>query len=471
MGHRSGESRQQSALFPVMLDELVGGESLVRVVDAWVSGLDMNKLEFGKAQPKVKGAPPYDPADLLKLYIWGYLSAIRSSRALERECHRNVECMWLLGRLAPDHKTIAEFRRCNTPGLVAACAAFVQFARASKLIAGTTVAIDGTKLRAVASYKAVKGTRELAAQAQRNAQEIAAYLKLLDTEDDQDRERSCKPDAVRQALAQLQAQREAIQQEVQELAASGRSARVQTEPQARVMRSLHGEPGYNLQTAVETESHLIVHHEVTTDANDQRQLQPMAQAASQVLQAPCSAVADAGYANGEQIAALDAQGITTYVAVNRGVNTHGLLDKAAFSYDAQQDRYTCPAGKLLARQKLSMHTKMVIYAAKPGDCGSCSMKPACTKAAQRSITRHLNENALEANARRMQEQPEMMALRRQTVEHPFGSLKHQILGNARLLMRGVRGATAECSLAVLAYNLKRVFNMKGAPWMHQALQG
>lgn len=471
MGHRSGESRKQTALFPVMLDELVGSQALVRVVDAWVGALDMAKLGFGKAQAQVRGAPPYHPADLLKLYIWGYLSAVRSSRALERECHRNVECMWLLGRMAPDHKTIAEFRRCNPQALVAVCAAFIQFARSNKLVAGTTVAIDGTKLRAVASHKAVRGARELAAQAQRNAEEIAAYLKLLDAQDSREADRSIKADDVQHALAQLKAKGQAIQQEVEQLAATGRTAKVQTEPEARVMRSLHGAPGYNLQTAVESQSHLIVHHEVTMDGNDQRQLQPMAEAASRTLEAPCTAVADAGYANGEQIAALDEKGITSYVAVNRAVNTHGLLDKSAFSYDAEADCYACPAGKPLKRQKISRHTKMVIYAAKPADCGNCPTKPACTNAHKRSITRHLHEDALRANAQRIQQRPEMMKLRRQTVEHPFGTIKHQILGNARLLMRGLQGATAECSLAVLAYNLKRAFNMKGAAWMHQALQG
>ncbi|MDQ0039059.1 transposase, partial [Variovorax boronicumulans] len=167
-------------LFPLMLDELVGRDALVRVVDAWVQALDLKALGFAKAQTQRLGTPPYDPGDLLRLYIWGYLSAIRSSRALERECHRNVECMWLLGRLAPDHKTIAEFRRQNTAALVASCAAFVQFARQSRLIRGSTVAIDGTKVQAAASRKAVVGQRELAAQAQRNAQEIAAYLRLLD---------------------------------------------------------------------------------------------------------------------------------------------------------------------------------------------------------------------------------------------------------------------------------------------------
>jgi transposase len=474
MGHRSGESRQQAALFPVLLDELVGEHALARVVDAWVEALDLKALGFAKAQAQVMGAPPYDPADLLKLYIWGYLSAVRSSRALERECQRNVECMWLLGRLVPDHKTIAEFRRCNSQALVAVCAAFVQFARSQRLIAGSTVAVDGSKIRAVASRKAITRQADLAAQAQRNAQEVERYLKLLDSQDSQEGGHRCKADDVQQALKQLQAQGAAIQGDLERLAASRSSMVVQTEREAQVMHSLHGAPGYNLQTAVEAQSHLIVHHEVSAEANDQRQLQPMAQAASQVLDAPCTVIADAGYANGEQMAALDASGIVSYVASNRAVNNRGdgsLYDRSAFSYDNANDRFTCPTGKLLERKQLSRKDKMVVYAARRENCQACPNKPQCTGAAQRFVTRHLYEHALEANAQRLDARPEMMAIRRQTVEHPFATIKHQILGNARLLMRGMKGAQAELSLAVLAYNLKRVFNMKGSAWMHQALQG
>lgn len=480
MGHRHGQARGQATLFPLMLDELVGQDALVRVVDAWVQALDLKALGFVKAQAQRLGAPPYDPGDLLRLYIWGYLSAIRSSRALERECHRNVECMWLLGRLAPDHKTIAEFRRQNTSALVASCAAFVQFARASRLIRGSTVAIDGTKVQAVASRKAVVGQRELAAQAQRNAQEIDAYLRLLDSQDAQEGA-GCEgpsggtgaPEEVRAALQRLKAQGRAIANEAQQLLRSGASTLVRGESQARQMRSLNGQPGYNLQTAVETQSHLIVAHEVVCETSDQRQLQPMAEAASRVLEKPCTVVADAGYANGQHIAALHAQGITSYVAQNRSVNNQGggnLYERSAFGYDAASDSFTCPAGQLLKRKQISRKDKMVIYAAQPRDCAGCKRKAQCTTAKQRFVTRHLYEEALQANASRLAAQPWMMALRRQTVEHPFASIKHLILGNARLLMRHTSGARAEFSLAVMAYNLKRVFNMKGAAWMHQALR-
>ncbi len=475
MGHRRGESRQQAALFPVMLDELVSEDSLVRVVDAWVGSLDLKALGFGKAQAQVIGAPPYDPADLLKLYIWGYLSAVRSSRALERECRRNVECLWLLGRLVPDHKTIAEFRRTNTHALVAACAVFVQFARVQRLIPGSTVAIDGSKIRAVASRKAVMNKQELGEQARRNAQQIEQYLQILDAQDRQDSSGDARAQDVRRALQRLQGQQAQVQANLERLEQGSGQTAVRGEPQAQVMVQAGSRlPSYNLQTAVESESHMIVAHEITNEANDQRQLQPMAQAASRALGEPVTAVADAGYANGEQIAKLDEQGITTFVAVNRAVNNQGdgtLFERSAFTYDAHADSFTCPQGKTLKRKQLQRRDRMVIYAADPHDCGACEQKPKCTVAAQRFVSRHLYEEALVANARRMAQHPQMMRLRKQTVEHPFADLKHRMLGNARLLMRGLDGARSELTIAVMAYNLKRAFNIKGSAWMRSALQG
>ena len=475
MGHRRGEGRSQAALFPVMLDELVSQDSLVRVVDAWVACLELQVLGFGKAQAQVMGAPPYDPADLLKLYIWGYLSAVRSSRALERECRRNVECMWLLGRLAPDHKTIAEFRRTNTPALVAACAVFVQFARAQRLIAGNTVAIDGSKIRAVASRKAVMDKQALGEQARHNAQQIEQYLQILDAQDRQDNSGEARAQDVRRALQRLQGQQAQVQENLQRLKQGRGQTAVRGEPQAQVMvQAGNRVPAYNLQTAVESQSHMIVAHEVSNDANDQRQLQPMAQAASSALGEPVIAVADAGYANGEQIARLGDEGITTFVAVKRAVNNQAggtLYERSAFTYDAQSDSFACPADKTLQRKQLQSKDKMVIYAARPQDCGACAHKLQCTSAAQRFVSRHLYEGALQANAHRMAERPEMMQLRKQTVEHPFADLKHLMLGNARLLMRGLAGARGELAIAVMAYNIKRAFNMKGAAWMRTALQG
>jgi len=275
---------------------------------------------------------------------------------------------------------------------------------------------------------------------------------------------------VQRALRQLRERQAAIQEGIEQLANNRSSALVQTEPEAKLMKSLHG-PGYNLQTAVEATSHLIVAHEVVNDVSDRSQLQPMAEAANQVLQTSCTVVADAGYSNGEQIAKLQDKGVTCFVAPNRAIKTQGdgtLYDKRAFNYDEKSDTRQCPMGKTLTRKSRNRQDKMVVYAAEPQDCQVCASKGKCTVAKQRFVSRHQYEQALEDNATRLAARPQMMCLRRSTVEHPFGTIKTQILGNARLLMRGLEGARAELSLEVLAYNLKRVFNMRGGNWMLQA---
>lgn len=484
MAHRTGESREQATLFPVMLDDLVATHSLVRVIDAWVGQLPMNKLGFTKAQTQVRGAPPYDPADLLKLYIWGYSNGSRSSRVLERECQTNVECMWLLRRLAPDHKTIANFRSENSPALVASCAAFVEFAAHHRLITSRTVAIDGTKLRAVASRKSVLHKDRLERQAQRNSEDIAKYLELLDEQDLNEHGCEVRRADLHTAMGDLKARGDEIEQRIKALTQMGRSSVVESEPEAQPMRGFHGAPGYNLQTAVEADSHLIVHHEVCTEKNDVRQLQPMAEAAAAVIRRAGEAdgggsdkrkvvaLADSGYDNAAQIAALESQQIITFVAPKRGLNPQGLFEKSAFTFDAERNQYICPAGKVLKCKRPSSETNPTAkYTARPRDCAGCALKPECTTSDRRNVTRHMREAAALANAKRVEEHPEMMDLRRQVVEHPFGTLKHVILGNARLLLRGLQGAKAELSLGVLVYNLKRVFNMKGGAWMAQAAGG
>lgn len=473
MGHRGGESREQAVLFPVMLDELIEEDSMARVIDAWVNALDLRALGFGKAQADRLGRPPYDPGDLLKLYLCGYLNGIRSSRALERECRRNIECMWLLGRLAPDHKTIADFRRHNGAALVASCAAFVQFVRREGLVGGTVVAIDGSKVQAVASRKAVGKAGDLEREQQRLAREVAHYLERLDAADRQEEQGGPGAAALRRTLKRLRERQEEVAAEVARLAEGKATSSVLTEPQARAMKSLHGAPGYNLQTAVDAASHLIVHHEVCNDTSDAGQLMPMAQGVNQVLQAQPKVVADAGYANGEHLQALQEIGMIGYVAPFHTPNNQGdgtLYDKAMFHYDASQDCFICPAEKILGRKQVCREYKSVIYAAAPEDCANCSHKGKCTTTSRRLVSRHWYEEAVQANAARVAAAPHMMVLRRQSVEHPFGTIKHQILGNARLLLRGLQGARAELSLAVMAYNLKRVVHMIGSRKLTRAMR-
>lgn len=473
MGYRVGEGRTQAALFPVMLDELVEADAVVRVIDAWVESLDLGKLGFERAQPAPTGRPPYHPGDLLKLYLYGYLSGVRSSRRLERECQRNVELMWMLGRLAPDHKTIADFRRTQSAALVATAAAFVQFARAHRLVVGDTVAIDGSKLRAVASRKAVTGVSTLIEQDRVLTERIERYLRELDRVDETEAEARPQRTAVQESLAVLRRQQGQVQEQLQGLRQTNRTTEVTTEPEARLMKSLNSAPGYNLQAAVDAASHLIVHHDLVNEVSDLQQLAPMATATASALQrTELEVLADAGYSNGEHLAQLQAAGMEVVLPPARAVNNQGggtLYERAAFSYDEAADAYRCPAGELLRRRGRSLRDKLFLYAPDKGVCGGCANKSSCTNADRRWVTRSFFEAALEATKRRFHQRPDAMLRRRQTVEHPFGTIKEHILGNARLLMRGMRGAKAELSLAVLAYNIKRTINLKGAAWVTAAL--
>lgn len=432
MGYIRGEGRNQGTLFPVVLDDLVPADHVCRVIDAFVDSLPMAELSFERAEAAETGRPGYDPRDLLKLYLYGYLHTIRSSRRLEAECRRNVELMWLLGRLYPDHKSIAEFRRMHREAVTAAGAQLVRLARSCGLIRGEWIAIDGTKFRAVSSADSV-----------RERQALERYLDSME-KSDEEQQATIDPTAVQAALEKL---------------------KQHPEPEVGFMPVAKTKaPAYNVQTAVDAEHALIVAHAVTLDAGDNRQLEPMAQAARQALEADgFRVVADAGYCNGEQAEACESQGMVPHVPVQRAVNNHGggaLFDRTAFHYDSASDTFRCPAEQTLRRKQLSRKDRAIYYAGQPQVCGACPMKSQCTTGAQRLLTRHLHDEALQ----RMQQRTtaENMRLRRSTVEHPFAALKYHIFGHPRLLLRGTRGAQTEISLATMAYNLTRMVNVLGA---------
>ena len=461
MGFVRGDSRDQGALFPVSLDELVPQDHLCRVLDAFVGSLDVVQLGFSKAQPAATGRPAYDPADLLKLYLYGYLQQVRSSRRLERECQRNVELMWLLNRLAPDHKTIAEFRRREGAALRAVAAAFVRFCRGQGLIRGEWLAIDGSKFEAVASRKSVLSRERLLREQTALDQRVAEYLERLDAADAEEGDPAIDAGAVREALEALRQQRAQTTQGLSRLDALGVTHWVESEPEARPMKG-HG-PAYNVQTVVDAEHALIVTHAVTTEATDNTSLQTMAEAARDVLERPTlNVVADAGYSNGAQAEALEAQGIMAHVPANRSVNNQGdgsLLDRRHFCYDEQTDTMRCPAGKSLYRKQLRRHKHQIIYGAALADCSACALKARCTNGPRRFVARHLHEAALQRMQARVT--PELMRLRRCVVEHPFASLKYRIFEKPRFLLRGRWGAGTEMSLATLVWNLKRAMAVLG----------
>jgi transposase len=437
MSYIQGEGRDQGSLFPVMLDDLIPADHVCRVLDAFVAGLAMAALGFERSEAAETGRPGYDPRDLLKLYLYGYLHQLRSSRRLEAECRRNVELMWLLGRLYPDHKSIAEFRRMHAEAVTNAGAELVRFARSCGLIRGEWVAVDGSKFRAVANGNNVR---------ERDA--LRRYLEGME-QADQEQQASIDPTAVQAAIEKL---------------------KQHPEPEVGFMRVAGGiSPAYNVQTAVDAEHALIVTHAVTLDAADHRCLLPMAEAASEALGRPATLniVADTGYSNGEHASRCEELGIVTHVPAKRSVNTFGLFDRSLFMYDADKDILLCPEGKTLTRKQLNRSTRSIRYEATARDCGACASRSLCTKSAWRVVTRSIDDDALN----RMNERatPAAMRLRRTTVEHPFGTLKYRILGHPRLLLRGLNGARAEIGIAIMAYNLKRIVNILGAKRLTQAL--
>jgi transposase len=472
MGYVGGQSRGQAALFPVVLDDLVPEDHAVRVIDAFVAGLDLGQLGFEKAQPAATGRPPYDPADLLRLYLYGYLNQVRSSRRLERECGRNVELMWLLNRLVPDHKTIADFRRANGAPFKAVCRSFVRFCTEAELTGGQWAAIDGSKFQAVASKRSVITASKLEEQLKNIDGQVQSYLESLDAADEAKGEGAeTDKQAIREALARLKDRRADVASTQAILKELGETQHVVGEPEAKLMKTGEGPSAvaYNLQTAVDAKNKLVVHHELTNEATDQRSLLPLATGAKEALGVErLNVVADAGYSNGQQAKECEEAGITPYVPAQRSANAKGdYFERSAFVYDERSDSYRCPAGEVLRRKTISTADRLVLYTT--AACGGCALKPQCTGAKQRWVSRHFEEQALERMRRRLKSNPQAMALRRETAEHPFANLKYRILGNARFLLRGLAGAGAETALAVLAYNFRRVLNLLGSAQMRQRL--
>ena len=433
MGYIEGEARGQRTLFPATLEELIPADHLCRVIEAFVERLEMGRLGFLRAEAAGTGRPGYDPRGLLKLYLYGYLHQVRSSRRLEAECRRNIEVMWLLGRLTPDHKSIAEFRRLHSDAVSQTGAELIRLAREVGLVRGEWVAIDGSKFRAVSSSDSVHERREL-----------ERYLERMEQAD---------------AEEEIEIDSEAV-------AAALKKLREHPEPEARFMRTPGGKvPAYNVQTVVDAEHALIVTQQVSDEATDNRSLQPMAEAAQQVLGGPGTpihVVADAGYSNGEQATACEKRGIVAHVPAVRGVNNRGdgtLFQRSDFQYDETSDTFRCPAGERLHRQQKKQ--RWMIYAGRPEVCGTCALRARCTVGKRRLLKKHLDDDALRRLAERAT--AEAMRLRRSLAEHPFAALKYSIFGHPRFLLRGLRGARTEIGLAVMAYNLKRMIAVRGVP--------
>ena len=471
MAHVTGQSRYQATLFPEALDEVIAADNAVRVIDAFVDSLDLARLEFSKVTAEATGRPPYDPRDLLKLYVYGYVNQVRSSRRLEREAGRNVEVIWLINRVTPAFKTIADFRKDHPQAIVAVCRAFTRFCRDQSLFGAELLAIDGTKIAAVASRKQVITPEQIKTRDAAIERKIAEYLATMDEADRQEEAPEPAPVDVAAAVAALKAQRETLQRQAEELAREGLKQKVVGEPDAKLMRTPHGhQVAYNAQIAVDAKHKLIVAFDLTNDGNDQQQLHPMAvQGKAAVAADTVTVVADTGYSNGEQGARCEQDGITPIVPRAETVNPKGrqYFSRDQFSYDRESDSWRCPAGETLSLYKTSHTQKKKEYTSKA--CRTCPLRPQCTKAAQRVIVRDFYEDDREAMHQRAMADPIWMKLRREMAEHPFGTMKW-LMGHPRFLVRGLKKAKAELALGVLSYNLKRVITILGVPTLLQALQ-
>jgi transposase len=462
MAHVEGASRYQRSLISPSLDEQVDPAHPVRVIDAFVDTLDLAGLNFSKVVAEVMGRPPYRPGDLLKLYVYGYMNQLRSSRRLEREAVRNLEVLWLINRVSPSFKTIADFRRDHPVAIVGVCRAFVRFCRDQSLYGGALLAIDGSKVEAVASRKKVITPQSLEKKMASIDRKIAAYLAAMD---EADRGEAAEPEAVdvAAALAVLREKRSEVQSQAASLAAEGLTQRVIGEVEAKLMRTArHGhQVAYNAQTAVDAKHGLIAAFDLTNDGNDHGQLLPMAVQGKEALEAETViVVADAGYSNGEQADACDKAGITAVVPRPQTVNPKGeaYYSREAFTYEAASDTWTCPAGARLTCRDTSHTERKKRYSTTA--CAGCSLKAKCTKAANRVIIRDFFEDQRQAMHQRALDDPRWMKRRRELVEHPFALIKWA-MGYPRFLVRGRIKAKAELALAVLGFNLKRAITIQG----------
>ena len=464
----AGADRAQSILLPESLDDFIAESNPVRVIDAFVDALNLAELGFEGVEPAATGRPSYHPSVHLKLYIYGYLNRVQSSRRLEREAGRNVEVMWLLGRLVPDHKTIADFRKDNGAAIRKVCARFVELCREMGLLRKPSVAIDGSKFKAV-NNRDKNFTRAKVERRRAQLEEsVARYLSQLDTADRQEPSEALvmKTERLKEKLAKLESEMQRLAAIEQRMLASPDQQLSLTDPDSRSMATSgrgSGVVGYNVQVAVDTEHHLIVTHEVTNSGSDRAQLANVAKEAKAVLQTDeLDAVADRGYFNSPEILACDEAGITVTLPkpMTSGAKSDGRFGKQDFVYVAGEDVYRCPAGERLTYRYTNEEDGKVLRRYWTTACTHCALKPRCTTGPERRIARWEHEHVLEAVQRRLDENPQAMRQRRETVEHPFGTIKAR-MGATHFLMKTLPKVATEMALSVLAYNLTRVLNIVG----------
>jgi transposase len=462
-------------LLPELLDDYVTEDNPVRIVEAFIDELDLGALGFEGVQPASTGRPAYHPSTLLKIYLYGYLNRVQSSRRLEREAQRNVELMWLTGRLAPDFKTIANFRRDSGAAIRAACAQFIVLCRQLGLFTRSVVAIDGSRFKAVNNRDKNFTMAKVAKRMEQVDASIVRYLAALDRADrDEGDVAEARTTRIKDKIARLRQQMQALQAMKEKVQDAPDQQISLTDPDARSMATSGrgtGIVGYNVQTAVDAEHHLIVAHEVINVGHDRAQLEPMARKAHDAMgREELTALADRGYFNGEQVLACEGTSISPCVPKTVWPHERGLFTRHDFIYDPENDHYTCPAG-----QKL---TKGLVRSDRRDDidhyrhltaCFTCSLRPKCTPDKLKRLKRWRHEHVLDKMQTRLDHMPDAMGIRRQTVEHPFGTLKLW-MGSTHFLTKTLGKVRTEMSLHVLAYNMKRMIQILGVGPIMEAIR-
>jgi transposase len=470
-----GENRFQSTLFPESLDDYIAEDNSIRVVDAFVDKLILKDLGFDRADPSDTGRPGYMPATMLKIYIYGYLNRIQSSRRLERESYRNVELIWLTGRLMPSFKTIADFRKDNKKAIRRVCTEFVGMCREFGLFSATLVAIDGSKFKAVNSRDKNFTQKSIKHRLKKTQANIDRYLAMLDQADQEEPEiREVTALELKQKIASMEAKMEQLKAHEAEVEAHPDSQVSLTDPDARSMMKAGGGStvGYNVQTAVDIKHHLIAAHEVTNAPTDRGQLASMADQAAAALEAESlTVIADPGYYKGEEIADCYASGIKALVPKvdTTGSKAKGQYSKADFRYDAEHNEYICPAGQRLTYRFDSVEKGKTLWIYETNQCTTCPLQSKCTTSKAKRIKRWEKEEILDAADALLKQNPDAMRQRKRLVEHPYGTIKHW-MGSTHFLMKRLPNVQAEMSLHVLAYNLTRAINVLGVPKIMEQLQ-
>lgn len=475
IGFIEGEARTQATLFPERLDDYIAKDNPIRVIDVFIDSVNLSRMGF-KMAPAATGRPAYYPATMLKLYVYGYLNRVQSSRRLEREAGRNVELMWLLGRLAPDFKTIADIRKNNTKAIRLVCREFVMVCRKLDLFSDAFVAIDGSKFKAVNNRDRNYTQAKLKRRLEQIDESIERYLGQIASADRLDTSTAKeKTERLESKIAKLKKEIERLNEiEVQLLATPDKQISL-TDPDARSMATNGrgtGMVGYNVQTAVDVKHHLVVAHEVTNVGHDRTQLANMSMQVKDVLAIEeLTVVADRGYFKGEEILACEEAGITTYLPKPQtsGNMSKGLFGKRDFIYIAKDDEYLCPASQRLIRHMQTKEKGQLLYRYWCSVCPACSIKSQCTTGKERRVTRWEHETVVERLESRVDREPDRMKARRETVEHPYGTIKLW-MGYTHFQMKTLERVSAEMSLHVLAYNLKRMMNIIGIKPLIEAIQ-